>query len=314
MRMDEDDDDNFITKIVCIVLAVVAVFVLSINSCSVLGPTEKGILVTLGKPSEEKLESGMHFKLPFFQKIQKYDLTPIPYKKSLGIKADGALTADKQTIGIDYELFWKYDENRLFITAKSYKSKEAIYDRISTPLKEIIKDEIAKRDVNQIVGEMSSISKIVEDRLIKRLDNPSNPLPVKIEGLSIVNIDWSEDYDTQLKETANRTQQVKIAQQDAEIAAAIAQKKVKESEAEAQAAEFNKRAAIAKAQGEAEAAKIEADATAYKNLKLAQNISVMQVQWKHEEEMKRLERWNGKNVSDQSVYIPNTYDLKNGIK
>lgn len=86
----------------------------------------------------------------------------------------------------------------------------------------------------------------------------------------------------------------------------------KEAEAEAQAAEFSKKAAIAKAQGEAEAVKIEADATAYKNLKVAQNLSVMQAQWKHEEEMKRLEKWNGVQVSTQSVYVPNTYDLKSG--
>lgn len=57
---------------------------------------------------------------------------------------------------------------------------------------------------------------------------------------------------------------------------------------------------------------IDVDATAYKNLKVAQNLSVMQAQWKHEEEMKRLEKWNGVQVSTQSVYVPNTYDLKSG--
>ena len=92
----------------------------------------------------------------------------------------------------------------------------------------------------------------------------------------------------------------------------LCEQKVKEAEAEAQAAEFNKRAAIAKAEGEAEAAKIEADATAYKNLKVAQNLSVMQAQWKHEEEMARLEKWDGIQVSSQSIYVPNTYDLKSG--
>ena len=98
----------------------------------------------------------------------------------------------------------------------------------------------------------------------------------------------------------------------AAVAAATAQKKVKEAEAEAQAAEYNKKAAIAKAEGEAEAQKIEADAVAYKNQKIAQNLSIMQAQWKHEEEMKRLEKWNGVQVSTQSVYVPNTYDLKSG--
>lgn len=38
----------------------------------------------------------------------------------------------------------------------------------------------------------------------------------------------------------------------------------------------------------------------------------MQAQWKHEEEMARLQKWDGVQVSSQSVYVPNTYDLKSG--
>ena len=292
-----------------VVIGLIGLFVVitCVNSCSVVGPTERGVTVTLGQV-KDVLEPGIHFKAPFVSKIKKYDTTPIPYKKSLGINTDAAVTADKQSIGIDYELYWKYKEDSVKEIAQRYSNKDAIYDPISTALKEIIKDEAGRISIAQFINDQSAVSARVSQRLKERISY----IPVEITQFSITNLDWSDDYDKAIKETARIAQEIERARNEAEVAAQQAQKKVKEAEAEAQAAEFNKKAAIAKAEGEAEAAKIEADATAYKNLKVAQNLSVMQAQWKHEEEMARLEKWDGVQVSSQSIYVPNTYDLKSG--
>lgn len=305
--MDEDFPIKKIVKWVVIGLIGLFVVITCINSCSVVGPTERGVTVTLGQV-KDVLEPGIHFKAPFVSKVKKYDTTPIPYKKSLGINTDAAVTADKQSIGIDYELYWKYKEDSVKEIAQRYSNKDAIYDPISTALKEIIKDEAGRISIAQFINDQSAVSSKVSERLKERIGY----IPVEITQFSITNLDWSDDYDKAIKETARIAQEIERARNEAEVAAQQAQKKVKEAEAEAQAAEFNKKAAIAKAEGEAEAAKIEADATAYKNLKVAQNLSVMQAQWKHEEEMARLEKWDGVQVSSQSIYVPNTYDLKSG--
>lgn len=293
-----------------IIACVVGLLVLitCINSCTVVEPTERGVTVTLGQVKGDVLEPGMHFKAPFVTTIKKYDITPITYKKSLGIGTDGAITSDKQTIGVDYELYWKYNEASIKDIAQRYSNKDAIYDPISTALKEIIKDEAGRISIAQFINDQTAVSSRVYSRLKERISY----IPVEITQFSITNLDWSDDYDKAIRETARIAQEIERAKNEAEVAAATAQKKVKEAEAEAQAAEFNKKAAIAKAEGEAEAVKIDADATAYKNLKVAQNLSVMQAQWKHEEEMKRLEKWDGVQVSSQSIYVPNTYDLKSG--
>ena len=292
-----------------VVIGLIGLFIVitCINSCSVVESTERGVTVTLGQV-KDVLEPGIHFKAPYVSKIKKYDTTPIPYKKSLGINTDAAVTADKQSIGIDYELYWKYKEDSVKEIAQRYSNKDAIYDPISTALKEIIKDEAGRISIAQFINDQSAVSARVSQRLKERISY----IPVEITQFSITNLDWSDDYDKAIKETARIAQEIERARNEAEVAAQQAQKKVKEAEAEAQAAEFNKKAAIAKAEGEAEAAKIEADATAYKNLKVAQNLSVMQAQWKHEEEMARLEKWDGVQVSSQSIYVPNTYDLKSG--
>lgn len=300
-------DEKFIKKLVVAGIAMFLVLVVCIQSCSIIDPTERGVTITLGQV-KEVLEPGMHFKAPFVTRVKTYDITPIAYKKSLGIGVDGAITSDKQTIGVDYELYWKYKEDSVKEIAQKYSNKDAIYDPISTALKEIIKDEAGRISIAQFINDQTTISQKVANRLKERISY----IPVEITQFSITNLDWSDDYDKAIRETARIAQEIERAKNEAEVAAANAQKKVKEAEAEAQAAEFSKKAAIAKAQGEAEAVKIEADATAYKNLKVAQNLSVMQAQWKHEEEMKRLEKWNGVQVSTQSVYVPNTYDLKSG--
>lgn len=305
-----DEEDFSIKKIVkWVVIGLVGLFVVitCINSCSVVGPTERGVTVTLGQV-KDVLEPGIHFKAPFVSKIKKYDTTPIPYKKSLGINTDAAVTADKQSIGIDYELYWKYKEDSVKEIAQRYSNKDAIYDPISTALKEIIKDEAGRISIAQFINDQSAVSARVSQRLKERISY----IPVEITQFSITNLNWSDDYDKAIKETARIAQEIERAKNEAEVAAQQAQKKVKEAEAESQAAEFNKKAAIAKAEGEAEAEKIAADATEYKNRKVAQNLSVMQAQWKHEEEMARLEKWDGVQVSSQSIYVPNTYDLKSG--
>jgi regulator of protease activity HflC (stomatin/prohibitin superfamily) len=71
-------------------------------------------------------------------------------------------------------------------------------------------------------------------------------------------------------------------------------------------------AEVARANGEAEAKKVRADAQAYENQKIAQNLTVMQAQWNYEINLEKAKRWNGKEVSDQALYVPNTYDLRSG--
>ena len=103
-------EENFIKKLAVAGIAMFLVLVVCIQSCSIIDPTERGVTITLGQV-KEVLEPGMHFKAPFITRVKTYDITPIAYKKSLGIGVDGAITSDKQTIGVDYELYWKYKED-----------------------------------------------------------------------------------------------------------------------------------------------------------------------------------------------------------
>lgn len=287
-----------------IITGIVAIFaiVIIINSFSIVGPTERGVKVSLGVASEDVLNSGLKVKLPFVQKIKKYDLTPIQYKSAFKSVSDAAVTSDKQSILVNFELFWKYDEAKLYTVATKYNSKEALYQPISTSLKGIIKNIVGKLSINEIIADQGGLTNQVKEALIQ----DTAYLPIIIDKFTITNIDWSEEYDKQIEQTALLAQQVEQAKQQALIVEAQAQKQVKEAEAKLQAEKLNAEAEIAKAEGEASAKKIRADADAYEAQKIAQNQAAYQKQWQYEIDLEKAKRWNGKEVPDAAYIVPGT--------
>ena len=270
-------------KIIILVSVLAVILVLVLTSFSIVGPTERGIKVTLGVADEEILGPGLKFKAPFFQKVQKYDLTPIQYASAFNSVTDAAITLDKQSILVNFELFWRYDESKLYNVATRYKTRESLYQPISTSLKGIIKDCVGKKSINEI-----------------------SYLPILVDKFTITNIDWSAEYDKQIEETAKLSQQVEQAKQQALIVEAEAQKQVKEAQARLEAEKLNAEAEIAKAEGEATAKKIRADADAYEAQKIAENQAAYSKQWQYEIDLEKAKRWNGKEVPDAAYIVPGT--------
>lgn len=291
------------TKKIVIAIAVLAVIVTFLfSSFSIVGPTERGIKVTLGVPDEDVHGPGLKFKAPFFQKIQKYDLTPIQYASSFNNLSDAAITLDKQSILVNFELFWRYDESKLYNVATRYKTRESLYQPISTSLKGIIKDCVGKKSINEITANQSQLTTEVIERLVEDISY----LPIIVDKFTITNIDWSAEYDKQIEETAKLSQQVEQAKQQALIVEAEAQKQVKEAQARLEAEKLNAEAEIAKAEGEAKAKKIRADADAYEAQKIAENQAAYSKQWQYEIDLEKAKRWNGKEVPDAAYIVPGT--------
>lgn len=291
-----------VKKIIILVSVLAVILVLVFTSFSVVGPTERGIKVTLGVADEEILGPGLKFKAPFFQKVQKYDLTPIQYASAFNSVTDAAITLDKQSILVNFELFWRYDESKLYNVATRYKTRESLYQPISTSLKGIIKDCVGKKSINEITANQSQLTNEVMERLV----NEISYLPILVDKFTITNIDWSAEYDKQIEETAKLSQQVEQAKQQALIVEAEAQKQVKEAQARLEAEKLNAEAEIAKAEGEAKAKKIRADADAYEAQKIAENQAAYSKQWQYEIDLEKAKRWNGKEVPDAAYIVPGT--------
>ena len=292
------DKKTIKTSIVAGIIALLA-FVVIINSCTVISPNERGVKVTLGQVEGDVLQPGMKIHIPFITKIRKFRLEPKTYEVSFSCGSDGAITKDMQTVGSTVAVRYVYDEHRIMDIVTRYLNDAVIQSAMRDNVKASLKETVGQYSIYDLVEKQNEVTGKVAEAMLTRMSD----YPIDISQTTITNWDWSDDFDKQIKETANRAQEVKKAEQDLKLAEQQAQKQVKEAEAKKAAIEQEAEAALIKAQKEAEAKKVEADALAYYNAKVAQNYQVEIKLKELEIELERAKKWDGRQVPE---YVPLT--------
>ncbi len=284
-----------------IIGAIIAAFVIIVvcNSCTVISPNERGVRVTLGQVEGDVIQPGMKVHAPFVTKIRKFRLEPKTYEVSFTCGSDGAITKDMQTVGSTVAVRYVYDEKRIMDIVTRYLNDSVIQSAMRDNVKASLKETVGQYSIYDLVEKQNEVTGKVADAMLTRMAD----YPIAISQTTITNWDWSDDFDKQIKETANRAQEVKKAEQDLKLAEQNAQKQVKEAEAKKAAIEQEAEAALIKAQKEAEAKKVEADALAYYNAKVAQNYQVEIKLKELEIELEKAKKWDGRQVPE---YVPLT--------
>lgn len=287
------------TKVIIVIVVSLVALVGVLSSYSVVEPSERGVKVTLGEINGDVLGPGMHFCVPFVTEIRKYSIVPKGMNVSFSVGKDGALTNDMQTVGSQVTVFYRYNESRIMEVVSKYSNESLLIDAITNSLVACVKEAVGKYSIYELVESQDKITADVTSSLVSRLSS----YPIEITQLTISNWDWSDDFDNNIKETMNRKQQVRQAEQDLKLAQTNAQKQVAEAEAEKKAMEQKAEAELIKAKKAAEAKQVEADAIAYYNAKVAQN-QALEIKLKELEiELERAKRWDGREVPE---YVPLT--------
>ena len=279
------------------VVTICALVILA-NTCSIVQQRERGVEYFFGKVKGNVIQPGLKFHAPFISTVKKYSIAPKTFETTFPVGSAGAITKDMQTVGTSVTVKYAYDETRIMDIAMRY-GDSVVESAMKSNIIASVKEVVGQYSIYELVEKQPEVTGKVAQAILARMAD----YPITISQTTITNWDWSDDFDKQIKETANRTQQVKQAEQEANIAAANAQKLVKEAEAKKQAIQLEAEAQLIKAQNEAEAKKAEADGIAYYNQKVAQNMAVQQAQWKHDEAMAYNEKWNGILVPQ---YVPLT--------
>ena len=282
--------------ITLVILAVVAAAVF--DSVAVVAPNERGVQVMLGEVTGDVLEPGMHYHPPFISTIKKYSIVPKGMNVNFSVGKDGAITKDMQTVGSQVTVFYRYDGVKIMDAVKKYNDS-VLENAITRSLVASVKESVGKYSIYELVESQDKITVDVTNSLKEKLAE----YPLEVTQLTISNWDWSDDFDKNIKETMNRTQQVRQAEQDLKLAETNAQKQVAEAEAKKKAAEQTAEGELIKAQKAAEAKRVEADALAYYNAKVAQNYQV-EIRLKELEiELEKAKKWDGRQVPE---YVPLT--------
>lgn len=276
-----------------VILSVSILFVfLSLGTIKIIGSDVRGLRFTFGAISDEALKPGLHLNIPIVQKIKNVTIRPIEVETTITVDSDGAITKDNQTIGAEITLFYVYEEKELPVMWKDF-GEEKIRSIVLKSTTEAFKAQVGRYDIFALPLTQDSIRM----KTLKQIREMVGGYPITVTELKITNYDWSDDFDNQIKETMNRSQEVKQKEQELLIAEQEAQKVVKQAEA-------NKTALITTAEGEKEAANLRADAKALEgegirkyNESIAKNIELeIQLRKLRIEEIKA-ERWDGQYVS-----------------
>ena len=234
-----------------------AVFVLAGNSTYQIQEQEQAVLTTFGVPKAVS-ETGLHFKIPFIQKVEKVNTTiqgfPIGYNAANNetVENEGIMiTSDYNFIDVDFFVEYRIAEPVKYLYAA--QEPEEILKNIS---QSCIRTVIASYSVDDILTTgKSEIQSKIKEMIMKKLEEQD-------VGIQLVNITIQDsepptqdvmrafkavETAKQGKETAlnnaNKYRNEQLPQAEAQadqiIQDAEAQKQVRINEAEAEVARFN---------------------------------------------------------------------------
>ncbi|MCQ2456102.1 MAG: prohibitin family protein [Clostridia bacterium] len=220
-----------------IALIILAIIIIS-NCFTVVEAGHTGVVVTLGKVSDRVLQEGIHFKIPFVQKIVRIDNRIVKLEVSTE-----AFSKDLQTVSTVLAINYRVD------TSKSYnifKNIGADYESILvTPaVNEVLKAITAKYTAEESVTNRALIS----DGLVTELNEKLNESGLFVTDVNIINFDFSEAFITAIEEKQ------------------VAQQQLLKAETE-------KQTAITNAEADAETIRIKAEAEAAANGTISDSLS-----------------------------------------
>jgi len=284
------------------------VILLIINPFVSIDATERGLKFTWGALDNVVLEPGMHWRTPIMQKVKTVTVQPIQLDHDVEVGSDGAITKDNQTIGAQLTVFYKYKSDDLVRMWRDFGTDKT-ESIILTTLRESFKAVVGEYDIFKL----PTVQDEIRNKTFTAVKEKMAGYPVEITELKVVNYDWSDDFDVQIKTTMERAQQVKQKEQELLITEQEAQKKVKEAEAD-------KQAMITRAEGEKEQKKLQADARALEGDGIKKYNEAVATNWDIELQKIRLEierikaeKWNGQYVPN-NMYGPIPVDTAGGVQ
>ena len=247
---------RFVLLIVLVMLAVVIV-----PNCFATVPVgSTGIMLTMGKVEDTALSEGMHFKLPFVQKIVSMDNRV----KKLELSTE-AFSKDIQTVSATLAVNYRLQTEKTFAI---YKSAGTAYeDNLIVPAThEVLKSVCAQYTAEELISKRAESS----DKMRDELDAKLSQIGISITDFNIIDFDFSDEFISAVesKQVAEQLKKKAATENETAIAQAEREKQVsiKQSEAEAE------RVRIA-AEAEANAVKLAADAEAYRLQKINEQLS-----------------------------------------
>lgn len=243
------------------------IFVL--NCWHVVPPGERGIQTTFGTMNMEPLNEGLSFVNPFS------NVKDISVQNRKIVQKHTAETIDTQTITLEIAVNFRPNPAKVAYLIKDNTTEWE--NVIATSLiDDAVKAELGLHKVTDVVKNRPLIKTNLESNITSRLAK----YDVEVKEVNVTELDFSPEYDKAIEAK-------QVAEQDSQRMLNVLTKTKTEAEMVAAKARGDADAAIEVARGRAEALKIEGQAQAEYNEKVAKSLSqeLLNRMW--------IEKWSG---------------------
>ena len=270
---------GFSTSVV--IMIVVAIALSTVGAGLVfIEPDQIAVVITAnqGGIRPEPLTAGIHFVIPFVERVERYTILRQTYTMS-AVGTEGAVagddsiqvrTKDGQQVFIDASVIYQVDPKKVTDLYRTWL--KGYEDGLVRPQSRgVIRDVSSQYGIEEIVStKRADMEKQITDQLTKIFADNN----LVLQDFVLRNIRFSDEY-------AKAVEQKQIAEQQAQQAKFVVESKKQEAEQARQTAQGAADAAVIAAKGEAEARVVQAEAKALQLVAevLKDNPTLLQYQY-----------------------------------
>lgn len=129
------------------IFVIIALLFVALSSVFFVDQRQRVLLLRLGQIERSDYQPGIHFKIPFFDEIRRFDGRVL----SLDSTPAGYLTGEKKNLLVDSFILWRISNVADYFTAMSGDENKA-KDRISQIIKDNLRGEFGKRTIQEVVS------------------------------------------------------------------------------------------------------------------------------------------------------------------
>lgn len=212
-------------KIVVTVIVILALLLVILNSFTTVSAGHSGVVTTFGKVSEGVLPEGLHFKIPFIQRIILID-NRVQKAEASCSSASKDLQTVSSTIAVNYKVLNGS-------SASVYKNIGMDYESvIITPaIQECVKAVTAKFTAEELITNRQNVG----DQMMELLKEKISDYGIDIQIFNITAFDFTDEYNAAIEAKQTAQQNALKAEQDLQRIRVEAEQTIAKAQAEAEA-------------------------------------------------------------------------------
>lgn len=216
---------NKITKWVIVGIVILFALITIFNCFAIVGSGQAGVVTTMGAVQGNVLGEGLHFKAPFVQRVILIDV------RTQKIEAYcSAVSKDLQAVATQVAVNYHVARD----------SAAALYQDVGMSYSDVIIAPAIQESVKKVTAQYSAEESItrrqeVSDKIKEGLEDKVAGYGIFIDGMNILNLDFSEEFNKAIEAKQTAQQQALKAEQDLNRVKIEAQQTVEQAKADADA-------------------------------------------------------------------------------